>query len=169
MNGCGGGTSRTNHDAPIGAAHGPRRARSAEPMADSTQPGTDRTAPIRVVRAQGDDGVALARELAARHPGPGIDLRHRGEPILPSEIVTTARAIAAENPARTLDSRRHREDELLAALEEVRDERQAAREGIGEQSSTHHQLQAIQHHRLKRYHRTQVIARLFLVKPGLMG
>jgi hypothetical protein len=146
MNGCGGGISRTNHDAPIGAAHGAHRrpssphARTAEPMADSNQPGTHVTAAIRVVRAHGDDGVALARELAARHPGPGIDLRPQGEPILPAEIVTTARAIAAEDPARNLESRRRREDELIAALEEVREERQVARDGIGEQSSTHHQL-----------------------------
>lgn len=109
-------------------------------MADTTQPGTHRSAAIRVVRAHGDDGVALARELAGRHPGPGIDLRPHGEPILPSEIISAARAIAAEDPARNLESRRRREDQLLAELEAVKAERQVAREGIGEQSSTHHQL-----------------------------
>ena len=72
-------------------------------MADSTQPRTDRTAPIRVVRAQGDDGVALARELAARHPGPGIDLRHRflqgryelTAKVVGSRVTGTQHAIAA--------------------------------------------------------------------------
>jgi hypothetical protein len=84
--------------------------------------------------------MAVARELAGQRPGAGIDLRLQGEPILPADIQAAARAIAAEDPARTLESRRAREDELLRDLDEARARHQAAREEVGSRSASHHQL-----------------------------
>ena len=108
-------------------------------MAKTDEPGTEALPPLLIVRAEGD-GVALARDLASQHAGPGIDLRPSGEPVLPQEIAATARAIAAEQPARNLDSRRRREDALLVALEEAKAAHQAAREEVGGRSATHHQV-----------------------------
>jgi hypothetical protein len=108
-------------------------------MAKTDESGTEALPPLLIVRAEGD-GVALARDLANVHPGPGIDLRPSGEPVLPQEIAATARAIAAEQPARNLESRRRREDALLVALEEAKVAHQTAREQVGSSSATHHQL-----------------------------
>lgn len=108
-------------------------------MAQTDEQGTDALPPLLIVRAEGD-GVALARDLAAQRAGPGIDLRHTGEPILPGEIGAVARAIAAEHPARNLESRRRREDDLLVQLEAAKAAHLAAREDVGSRSATHHQL-----------------------------
>lgn len=105
-------------------------------MPESTSEENEPDAAILIVRAEGD-GMAVARELANRRPGPGIDLRLGGEPVLPSVLLANARAIASEQAARNLDSRRRREDELLSRLEAARRAHQEAKEKVGTQSATH--------------------------------
>jgi hypothetical protein len=108
-------------------------------MAHPTDPGTEPLPQLLLVRADGD-ALALAHELAKQHLGPGVDLRLGGDPILPAEVAAMARAVAAEEPARNLESRRSREDALIRALDAAKAAHQQARDEAGSQSTTHQQL-----------------------------
>jgi hypothetical protein len=109
-------------------------------MADPTDPGTEPLPPLTVVRAEPEGGVALAQALGKQHPGPGMDHRLGSDPVMPTDIASTARTIAVEQADRNLESRRKREGALLRALETAKVRHQQARDEVGARSATHQQL-----------------------------